>query len=202
MWEKLAERVAERVIEKKLNELMGNTAGNLNSGKSKDNPIGNNPWKTVDPKTGQEKPRGSIGWDDKRLGLLPFKKESAILDIALPITGDVAKATGNILGNNASLLGAALQAMKIGSGNTLTGDTMNNMGLAGAAGYAAKGMNEKLIGDIAANRLYDIAGTLKTERAQARNKAYQINEQAPGLFWQEQRKNAPTASGFEDKKKE
>jgi len=194
IFDAIADRVAAKLIEAGVtratgNPALGKVAGNVASGTSSS--------KQATGKKGKAKQlHGSQGWDSSELELLPSKKETVLLDIGLPVAGDIVKATGNILGNNDSLLGAALAAMRIGGGNTLTGETMNNMGLANAAGMTARGMNEKLIGDIGANRIYDTASTLKTEREQARNKAFQINEKAPGLFWQEQRKNAPTASGF------
>lgn len=187
IWDKIADKVVDKLVTAGVTTATGNPV----AGKVAGDMAGKAAGKVADKATsGQRKGpgkyglRGSQGWDDPELNLRPSAEETALLDIGLPIAGDIAKGVGTVLGNNSSLLGLALQAVH-SANNPMVGNAIDDVVHAVGARNVAKGTNQKAIGDIAANRLYNVGSVLKSEREGARNKMYQMNEQVPGAMWEE-----------------
>lgn len=125
----------------------------------------------------------------------PSKTEVGALDVALPIVGDAAAMFGNIWGGYHSLLAQAIL-------NKYNQDTQRwsgamsspNMGIA-VLPDQVKALAGTTIGNTVANRAYTIADTLKRNAQNLRNKQFQAEYHAPGLFWNNEYVNSPTKYG-------
>lgn len=130
-----------------------------------------------------------------------FKKpfsDRVLPDIILPVLGDTAKATGNIFSAKHALLGAALQAMA-DSQPKAKAELYGPTGLDRAAAIAnpasqVKATMAKTLGDVASNRLYNIADTERSEQDLARMMAYQAEQPSNVGFWQAYNKATPAGN--------
>lgn len=129
----------------------------------------------------------------------PTKGEVAALDVVLPMIGDAASVVGNLYGGYNSLLGQAILAMHNENTKNWTGAMGKPNSYLAALPYQVKGLAGATIGNAISNRAYTIADTLKENNRQARDKEFQTQYDAPGMFWESQRVNIPTKQGSRGK---
>lgn len=115
----------------------------------------------------------------------PTNGEVILQDVIMPVVGDAAHAAGNFVGAKNSLLGAALTQMTFNTGSPFSRFGANPADSAKivGAGAMARGAIAKDIGDTVANRVYNIADTLKTNAEKQRNMQYQADVNPTGAFW-------------------
>jgi len=103
----------------------------------------------------------------------------------LPIIGDTAKLAGNALGTGNSLLGAALAAVNNTNkiDNAMFGDA-NAFSRAQAAGLAAKGAIQSMVGNTIGDRINAIADANQQHNVTEGMLKYQAEQKAPGTYYQ------------------
>lgn len=125
----------------------------------------------------------------------PSKAEVGALDVALPIAGDAAAMFGNIWGGYHSLLAQAILNKYNQDTESWSGAMSSpNMDLA-VLPDQVKALAGTTIGNTVANRAYTVADTLKRNAQNLRNKQFQAEYHAPGLFWSNEYVNSPTKYG-------
>ena len=116
---------------------------------------------------------------------MPSEASYRMNSTVLPIIGDTAKLAGNVLGTGNSLLGAALAAINNTNkiDNQMFGDA-NAMTRATAAGLTAKGVAQKLAGDMIGDRINNIADQNNQRALTEGMLKYQAEQKAPGTYYQ------------------